>query len=220
MGNNVSTVAEKPDVRALLHLTRSLIEVYGPSAEEGEKAMLRRAQIICDLLEDLLYKLDLELDLKEFMNIIVNERLFSEEICEDWKDLLELEPGWASNGEGTEHVSEEAIITAAFTLLVCFLLDCVPRAIVASPLQSINLKWEGYTVIILGPSDLRVFNETTCETTRYSLSSIFQLLRARMESTWTVIHTIGAWMFGQAIQTVVTQAVAHFILQNKALGHA
>lgn len=151
----------------------------------------------------------------------MNERLFSAEICEDWKDLLEgLEPCWATNGEPTQHVSEEALITAAFTLLVCFLLDCVPRDIVASPLQSANLKWEGYTLVILGPSDLRVFDENTRETTRYSLSSVFQLLRAQMASTWTVIHTIGAWMFGQAIQTVVTQAVAHFILQDKSLLHA
>ena len=196
MEQRVVPLSKTTKVRNAIGIVKDIITVYLPHAAEGEKLVLKRAQSACASLERMLSDTPTPKP-HDLVDIVMTEADLAKELQEDWQDLRALGPGWAGCGEDEGAISDEAIAATAFVLLACFVLDHLPTDMVGSPLQSVNLKWKGCTLIVLGREDIRMFDEEECTVARHSLSHVFALMRGR-SAKWTggaVVDDVAARLF-------------------------
>lgn len=86
---------------------------------------------------------------KELARKVLQDEPLSEEVREDWQDIIDLAPGWA-DGMGDDCIDDATFTAASWVLVTCVRLSQLPDNIIPSPMQTINFKFGSRTLIVSG----------------------------------------------------------------------
>jgi hypothetical protein len=119
---------------------------------------------------------------REFAKKLSKTKFLSENLAEDLEENLE--------DEESNDIEEEVFTQATLLLLILYLFDYLPYALISSPKLTINFKFNGMTLICEGTDDLMYFNHETAEKRLISLMTIIPELQRILQRSFPPLHFV------------------------------
>jgi hypothetical protein len=113
---------------------------------------------------------------KDFMRLIISGDFLTKELQDDLKGIIE-SPKDCYDGEG-ESIDDNAFGLSSTILLILYLLNKLPNFFMTSPMQTIDFKFDDFTILVDGSQDLLVVYE---DETPSSIEPLEKLLKKQID---------------------------------------